>query len=153
MMDCTYRPRLDAYHDGQLDPAARADIERHLESCPPCVLALAELRGISRWFAAEAALGSASPSASPSTPRLSRIALYRLHANLDLLIDRGLIQLARVLTGLVASVLVLGSLWLMRARPVTPVSGVPSLAVLLDERASTPVEPGPSDWVMQELAH
>ena len=138
--DCTYHACLEAFHDGELDAAARADVSRHLETCSTCASELSNIQSTSRLF-----------DEAP-VPRLSQISLYRLHANLDLLTDRGLLKIARILTGLAASVVVAGSLWLMRPSPVTQVSSAPSLVAFLDESAAVPAEPGPSDWVMTEFA-
>jgi anti-sigma factor RsiW len=38
--------RLSAYLDAELDPAARAEVDRHLASCPGCRAALADLEQI-----------------------------------------------------------------------------------------------------------
>jgi hypothetical protein len=38
--------RLSEYLDGELPPAEREEIERHLETCEECSAALAELRGV-----------------------------------------------------------------------------------------------------------
>jgi anti-sigma factor RsiW len=146
MADCSYRSWLQAYHDGELDAPRAADLERHVASCPPCAEDLAALGEISRWFAAA------------PVDRLSPIGLYRLHSNLDLLTDRGLLWLARVLTGVAAAVLVVGSIWLMRAKPAAPVNGsVISLALQVEESAVpnaevSQAESSPSDWISTELS-
>jgi len=51
MVDCEHRVRLDAYHDGELSPAERSDVEAHLRDCPSCAAELAAMRGISGAFA------------------------------------------------------------------------------------------------------
>jgi anti-sigma factor RsiW len=38
------RRHLDAYLDGELDPAARRRVERHSELCPPCHRLIATLK-------------------------------------------------------------------------------------------------------------
>jgi anti-sigma factor RsiW len=150
MADCSYRSTVEAYHDGELDAARGAEFERHLASCQPCTAELAGLRKMSGVFAAA------------PVNRLSQIGLYRLHANLDLLTDRGLLWLARVMTGLAASVLVVGSIWLTRAKPAVPVNGsVISLALQAEESATpnaepntevSQAEPGSSEWISTELS-
>src|SRR5690349_19852840 len=50
MVNCD-RVRLDAYHDGELSPAERSDVEAHLRSCPLCAAGLAAIRGMSAAFA------------------------------------------------------------------------------------------------------
>src|SRR5213078_4508119 len=51
MVDCEDRVRLDAYHDGELSPAERSDVEAHLRDCPSCAAELLAMRGMSGAFA------------------------------------------------------------------------------------------------------
>src|SRR5881392_2392571 len=51
MVDCENRVRLDAYHDGELSPAERSDVEAHLRDCPSCAAELAAIRRTSSAFA------------------------------------------------------------------------------------------------------
>lgn len=51
MVDCENRVRLDAYHDGELSPAERSDVEAHLRDCPSCAAELAAIHGMSGAFA------------------------------------------------------------------------------------------------------
>ena len=51
MVDCENRIRLDAYHDGELSPAERSDVEAHLRDCPSCAAHLAAIRRVSGAFA------------------------------------------------------------------------------------------------------
>src|SRR5689334_6058893 len=51
MVDCENRVRLDAYHDGELPPAERSDVEAHLRDCPSCAAELAAIRRVSGAFA------------------------------------------------------------------------------------------------------
>src|SRR4051812_23149360 len=51
MVDCENRVRLDAYHDGELSPAERSDVEAHLRDCPSCAAELAAMRTTSAAFA------------------------------------------------------------------------------------------------------
>jgi len=146
MTECSYSEQVSAYHDGELDAASGAVIERHLDSCPPCADRLAELRGMSRLFAAT------------TLPHLSQIGMHRLHSRLDALIDGGLVRLARVMTGIAAAVLLVGSLWLIRSQPA-PVasnparaSSVVAMVLQTEESIQQPaVEAGPNDWIVQEL--
>lgn len=143
MFDCNEHQKLAAYHDGQLDAVIRAEMEQHLAACGNCSTDLAELQNVSRLFA------------DYPVARLSQIALYRLHSNLDLLTDRGLLRLARVMTGLAASVLLLGSLWLMRPHPaVTPINtSVALLPLQIEEQSLASNDPSPSDWMVAELSY
>ena len=51
MVDCKNRVRLDAYHDGELSPAERSDVEAHLRDCQSCAAELAAMRRMSDAFA------------------------------------------------------------------------------------------------------
>jgi hypothetical protein len=51
-MSCLNADRIDRYIEGEMDPAAREDFERHLRSCPACRRAVDEWR-----LLAEAAAG------------------------------------------------------------------------------------------------
>src|SRR4051794_6761385 len=52
MVDCENQVRLDAYHDGELSPAERSDVEAHFRDCPSCAAELAAIRRVSGAFAA-----------------------------------------------------------------------------------------------------
>src|SRR4051794_28821185 len=67
MGDCENRVRLDAYHDGELSPAERSDVEAHLRDCPSCAAELATIRGMSGAF------GDTAPR-EPSHEQLLRLA-------------------------------------------------------------------------------
>lgn len=103
MSDCEYRSRLDAFHDGELDPLASEQFERHLETCPDCAAEVRELRRVARMFDALA------------EDPMSAGALARVHHAVDQVEDEpplGILRIAAVLTALAASVLVIGSAWL-----------------------------------------
>src|SRR3954469_9015312 len=67
MGDCENRVRLDAYHDGELSPAERSDVEAHLRDCPSCAAELAAIRRTSAAFADTA-------PREPSHEQLSQLA-------------------------------------------------------------------------------
>jgi anti-sigma factor RsiW len=67
MVDCENRVRLDAYHDGELPPAGRSQVEAHLRDCPSCAAELAAMRRMSVAFA------DAAPR-EPSHERLLQLA-------------------------------------------------------------------------------
>jgi len=52
MKDCDQRPRLDAYHDGELDAVERAELERHLPGCPRCNAEFEAMGRMSVFFGA-----------------------------------------------------------------------------------------------------
>jgi len=67
MADCENQVRLDAYHDGELSPAERSDVEAHLRDCPSCAAELAAVRRMSGAFAA-------TPPREPSHEQLLQLA-------------------------------------------------------------------------------
>lgn len=79
---CPDRESLHAYHDGELDPMARASIRSHVETCDPCQ---SNLNGFRRLALAMAALptrqaptgfafgvAARTPKARPAAPRRPR---------------------------------------------------------------------------------
>ncbi len=98
--------RLAAYHDGELSPADRADVERQLADSPSGMQYLAELARMSAWLATEA--GAAAAGLSP----MSRA---RLHRRVDAVMEQGLVRFGWELSGVAAAVLLVGSAWLMSA--------------------------------------
>jgi hypothetical protein len=126
---------LDAYHDGELPPVERAAIEGHLAGCDACIAKLNAIKAISETFAIAA------------VPGLSQISL-------DLLTDRGLLRIARILTGLAACVVLAGSLWLLRSNESpTPITSPVSLVLQLEDPSSATADAGPSDWMAAELSY
>ena len=65
--NCELRPRLDAYHDGELSPGERSDVEFHLRHCPSCAAELVEMRQVSGAFAG-------TPLPEPSHEQLLHLA-------------------------------------------------------------------------------
>jgi anti-sigma factor RsiW len=47
-MSCEHEAQVQAYHDGELSPQARASVEAHLRDCADCQSLLDELRAVSR---------------------------------------------------------------------------------------------------------
>jgi len=94
MVDCQDRVRLDAYHDGELSPAERTDVEAHLRGCPSCAAELAAMRRTSRAFAD-------TPPRSPSQDQLLQLARSVRAESFDV---RMLLRLFRV-TAVAATVL------------------------------------------------
>ncbi len=141
MTQCPLDSQLDAYCDGELPSDQRAEIERHLETCAACTAQIEQIHGLSRAFA------------ESTPPRLSQIGLHRLHARLDLLVDRGFIRLARVLSGVAASVLLFGTAWLVtHSRTPTPAPKPVDYSLMDWEEQSAPVaEPTPADWIVAQL--
>jgi anti-sigma factor RsiW len=106
---CPTTEKLDAFHDGELDEASRAGVERHLAECAECAAELARLREISRLF-------DASPVA-----HLSQMSLHRLHRRTDEAMEEGLLRIMRALSAVAACLLVAGSALLLKTRESTTV--------------------------------
>lgn len=122
MNACETHIRLSAYHDGELSPSERDAVAAHLASCPACTAELAAMATQSRQLS------------SMALPRLSQMAVHRLHHSIDRAIasaaEQGMLRIARVLGAVAAGVLVVGSAWLsfapQRAAPAVapPWTGV-----------------------------
>jgi hypothetical protein len=104
---CETSAQLSAYYDGELDPAAAARIEQHLPGCDECRSELNEIRELSVLAARIGEEGMSSGG------------LRKIHRLVDL--DQGyfILRIAGALTGLAASVMVIGSVWL-REIPAKP---------------------------------
>jgi anti-sigma factor RsiW len=109
---CDYSGRLSALHDGELDPASAAEVEKHLASCAKCREELEDLRELS---AHAALIGAEGIPASR---------LRSIHRAIDADDRYSILRIAGVLTGLAASAMVIGSVWLSEipaSRPAAPV--------------------------------
>jgi anti-sigma factor RsiW len=114
-MNCPTSQQLSAFHDGEIDPLGRAQIERHLLDCASCAAELERLRAISRLL-----------ETAPAQ-RLSQIGLHRLHRRVDQVMEEGLLRFVRVLNAIAASVLIAGSAWLMvKTHETETASSVPA---------------------------
>jgi anti-sigma factor RsiW len=107
-MSCSFNQRLSAYFDGELDAASAEQVRRHVEQCAECAAELAELKGLSGLF-----------EQSPP-PRLSQIAMYRLHNKADMLVRGDVLRVARYVRAVAACVLVGSWLWLANSSAAVP---------------------------------
>jgi anti-sigma factor RsiW len=146
MANCEFNSQLDAYHDGELSTDARAVIESHVSGCSECSAQLAQLRTMSGLFS------------SSARPGLSQIAMHRLHHRLDLAMDRGLIRFGWTLSGIAASLLLVGSVWLMRVKEVPMPQAAPpwvGVSVAMDtdpnirDASATPA----AQWYLADAAN
>jgi anti-sigma factor RsiW len=129
MNSCPFHDWIGAYHDGELDESRRAQMDQHLEACPPCAAELAELKKLSGLFV------------ETELPRLSPMAMRRLHRRLDAAADEGVIRLARVASALAACILVAAAVALMRLQPSqTPAAEPPWVGIASTGTDSTSVE-------------
>jgi anti-sigma factor RsiW len=106
-MACSFGNRLSAYHDGELDSASAAEVQRHVAECPACASELAELNSLSGLF-----------EKSPR-PRLSQMSLHRIHNGVDLVIRGNFLRTVKVLRAIAACVLVGASIWLIETSSQT----------------------------------
>jgi anti-sigma factor RsiW len=102
-MDCEYRERLNAFHDGELSPPAVRELSRHLETCPACAMELAEIREIARAFS-DLAAEDISPAGVARAHEAADAAASELGSPV--------LRIMGLLAGLAASVLVIASAWL-----------------------------------------
>jgi anti-sigma factor RsiW len=107
-MSCSFNNRLSAYFDGELDAATTEAVRRHVEGCAECAAELAELKKLTGMF-----------EQSPP-PRLSQIALYRLHNNADVVVRGDVLRVARFVRAVAACVLVGSWLWLANGSGTVP---------------------------------
>src|SRR5438552_5181049 len=110
MIQCDYSDQIEAYHDGAIAGDARAALESHLAICGACARQLRQLQAMSTLLAA-----------APQ-PRLSQIALHRLHRRVDTAMDGGLLRLGWTMSGIAASLLLVTSVWMARIQPAATVT-------------------------------
>jgi anti-sigma factor RsiW len=116
MTNCGFDDKIAAYHDGELDASLRASVEMHLAECEACRQQLNQLRAMSGLMAAG------------QQPRFSQISRYRLHQKVDAAMEQGLLRLAWMMSGIAASVLLLGSVWLLKANDNSAIAQEPAEA-------------------------
>ena len=120
-MACDQTHLLSPYLDGELSPAEGDRVRAHVADCPACAAELDGLRAVGRLL-------SAARTGYPADAD-EVMARLRLHvADLVESADAGLLRIARVFTGVAASVLV-GGLWLL-SQPATSGPGVPQAKVV-----------------------
>jgi len=115
-MSCDQSNLLSPYLDGELSASNAAAIRDHLASCADCAAEAEALRAVGRLMG----MARRSNMGEPSEQVMDRL---RLHVQgLIETSDYGLLRIARLFTGLAASVLIAG-LWLLNHhQPVTPVA-------------------------------
>jgi len=156
-MSCDQSQLLSAYLDGELPPAEAARLSEHLAACPACSAEADELRALGRLMG----MARRSDLGLPSED-----AMGRLHEHVAQLVettDYGLLRIARLFTGLAATVLIAG-LWLlhMAANPAPQPDGNVRVAgtlplsptvqeVLTGVEPADAAEPSTRDAILEKL--
>lgn len=144
MNDCPKERAIEAYHDGELPPEQIPALEAHLAKCNPCQLIVQRIVVLSRLL-------------SESTgPQLSQIARARVYRRVEAALDRGLVRLAWTFSGMAASVLLAGSLWLASAKQTPAAAAAPpwiSVAYSSEtgSSASQPATPA-AEWYLADAS-
>src|SRR5579862_5158352 len=100
MKTCNQSDKIGAYHDDELDCAARQQMEIHISQCEACAAELASLKAMTQLL-------------SISQPHLSQISEHRLHNKLQSTMDEGIVKFARILSGIAAVILLASSVGLV----------------------------------------
>jgi hypothetical protein len=102
MQECPFEARVSAFYDDELDADTSGQLRAHLADCPSCSASLQALRRVSRLIAS-----------APTRP-ISQIGMARLHAAADSAArQRTVFPMAKALLAIAASVLIVGSAWLV----------------------------------------
>ena len=109
MNDCEQTERVGAYHDGEMGPAERAAMERHVGACRACAAELARVRALS------ALLGQAAPGGQGAEAEVSARGMRRFHAAAARAAGGPTWGLLRAMTGVAAAILLgcAAGLWAM----------------------------------------
>ena len=156
MPDCTFACRVDAYYDGELDGEALAGFEAHLTDCAACREELESLRSLTGHFS------------TTTTSELISSELRDLYAIAKKPAERPLGGFAVGLLATAASLLVVGTAWLMeipRLAPATPTVAVREVPDWEQFAMGGPVTPAPglddrtavaendlADWMLSGLS-
>lgn len=102
MVECPFLNQLSAYHDGELDEAAREQVKQHLLTCPACREELTQLVSLSRLLEENLAF-----DISPAT-------IAAVHERVDRQPSLGLQHWAEASAAVAATILLVCSLWMSR---------------------------------------
>lgn len=103
MKSCEFAEFLMLYHDGELPPDRRAEMEGHLRDCAECAAELARYRTLS------ALLGEETP------PEMPKGMIERLHAAVRPVREYEIVRTCRWTAAVAASLLVACIGWLARS--------------------------------------
>jgi len=139
--NCPYFQQISRYHDGELSPEQRADVEAHIGGCPACQDELRSLEQIS------GILGSWN---SPDAPEYL---LARLHV--AALRERAVMRMAKILTSAAAAIIVICALWLHGAGSNDAVLAAEpweQTAITLSTASSNDESQQFAQWVVEDLS-
>jgi anti-sigma factor RsiW len=130
MSDCDLQ-LLSAYIDGELLPADRDHLEAHLRNCPDCARELDQLRDISGSLRAY------------DFQELDARELSRVHQAIDQAADQPILRIGLALSAIAASILVVGSAWLVELPSRSTIASTPALSSAPWEQMAMTLSPGP----------
>ncbi|QOV89812.1 anti-sigma factor family protein [Humisphaera borealis] len=139
-MACEQLHLVGALVDGELPAAQTEAVSRHVAACPDCSAEMDELRAMSRLVSA---------ARNSNIGLMPDDAMARLRTHVQGLVesaDIGLVWMARVFSGVAASVLIAG-IWLLNQpveRPVTQASLVRDQVVITNAMAVLSRDPAPA---------
>src|SRR5687767_6265891 len=115
MQTCPHNLEVSRFHDGELAPERRGEVERHLGECAACAAELAAMQGMSRALA------------SAGRAEMSGAFLVRMRQAMSATVSTGreremrsVLRLAEGLTAMAAAILVVAVVGLKRAGAIEP---------------------------------
>lgn len=146
MRVCRHISRISAYYDGEVTPEERRFLDAHVGRCPGCMAELEGFRSLSRLLSA---------AGMPEAPEQCS---QRLHQRVRSFSDRRVLRMARMLTAVAASVIVLcgGWLWQASMRPQVPSNpSLPWEAVAVTPGIASDPDAGAesliAQWILDDL--
>ena len=130
--ECPFAQHVDAYVDGELEPALNEEMHRHVFSCASCSAMVRQTMDI-----------SASISAI-ETKRLPENVRNRMHSATASRWDGGTMRFLRYMSGIAAVILVGASIWVARMGSVSPEASTPGV-----NSTDTQV----TEWIVRDLSH
>lgn len=146
MNECEQTNLLNAYHDGELSPAAAARLEQHIAACPRCEASLRQLVQLSGL------LGRHVPAAMPPG------AMRRLHRKVDAASALPIRHMAEVLAAVAATILVVCSIAMGRigrtaqSADVLPVWEAQAVASQPAEGSAVGADEQLASWMAADLS-
>jgi anti-sigma factor RsiW len=145
MTGCSGAKRLTAYHDDELSPEERREVEAHLARCEACARELAELRALSGVLA-----GAKEPVVPDGM-------VGRVRGRLERAAQPEIVRLCRRVALAAAAVLVVCAAWLWQSGDGAAPGAAPAAwevaAVTLDEALAQEGQAGTfAVWMVSDLS-